>query len=89
MNSDFLGHVLHDKPYATLQQINNEKASSKAPEGTSRLSFEMLSELGEVIGHVKTWHNEDGYAGFVHFDPEGNIIDWNAFTKDQYSRARN
>lgn len=89
MNPDFLDLALRNKPHATLQQVNNETASVRKPDGTSRSSFEMLSELGEVIGHLKTWHDEDGYAGFVHFDSEGNIIDWKALTKDQYSKTRN
>lgn len=89
MNPDLLELVLRNKPHATLQQIDNEITSSKATVGTRRLSFELLSELGEVIGYIKTWHDDDDYAGFVHFDSEGNIIDWNAFTKCEYSKVRN
>lgn len=48
---------------------------------TKTTSFEMLSDQGEVVGYIKTWHDEDDYAGFVHFDSEGNIVDWKAFSK--------
>jgi hypothetical protein len=36
----------------------------------------MCTENGEVVGFIKTWEESDGYAGYVHFDSAGNVIDW-------------
>lgn len=80
MNSELLTLALLNEPNATLQEINNENATRGAA-GINRSSFEVLSELGEVIGYIKTWYDDDDYAGFVHFDAEGNVLDWKAFNK--------
>ena len=36
----------------------------------------MVAEDGQVVGYVKTWHESDGYSGYVQFDSEGNVLDW-------------
>ena len=36
----------------------------------------MVSDDGEVIGYIKTWQDDDSFAGFVQFDPDGRIRDW-------------
>ncbi|PHQ25710.1 hypothetical protein CLH62_08880 [Marinobacter guineae] len=81
MNSDLLALALLNDMNFTLQEVNNEDAGEAPIDLTKTTSFEILSEQGEVIGFIKTWHDEDDYAGFVHFDSEGNIVDWKAFSK--------
>lgn len=89
MNSELLALALLNEPNATLQEIANENAG-RVSEGTSRSSFRMLSEQGEVVGYIKTWHDDDDdYAGFVHFDSDGNIVDWKAFTRNRCSARGN
>ncbi|PXX92029.1 hypothetical protein DIT71_07810 [Marinobacter vulgaris] len=80
MNSDLLNHALFNAPNVTLQEISGED-SSEGGSDISRSSFEMLSERGEVIGYIKAWHDDDDYAGFVHFDSAGNVVDWKTFKK--------
>lgn len=79
MDPDLLAFALLKNPYHTLSEISQDGPDIESS-GNNRVSFEMLSEDGEVVGYIKTWHHEDDYAGFVHFDAEGNIIDWKAFT---------
>ncbi|MFO7813470.1 MAG: hypothetical protein ACQETT_03965 [Pseudomonadota bacterium] len=88
MNSELLALALLNEPNATLQEIDSENAN-RVSEGISRSSFRMLSERGEVIGYIKTWHDDDDYAGFVHFDSDGNIVDWKAFTRNRCSARGN
>ncbi|KEF30524.1 hypothetical protein D777_02466 [Marinobacter nitratireducens] len=38
----------------------------------------MVSAQGVVVGYVKTWQDEDGFKGFVHFDPEGKVLHWSS-----------
>jgi len=47
----------------------------------------MVADDGELIGYIKTWHDDDDYAGFVHFDAEGNIVDWKTFAKGTHQNG--
>ena len=80
MNPDLLGLALMNAPNFTLQSIDDERADKSHPDEI-RASFEMVADDGELIGYIKTWHDDDDYAGFVHFDCEGNIVDWKTFAK--------
>jgi len=80
MNPDLLALALLNDPNYTLSEISYEDSDMESHR-ENRVSFEMLADDGEIVGYIKTWHDEDDYAGFVHFDAEGNIIDWKAFTK--------
>lgn len=78
MNPDMLA-LLNDPNY-TLSEISYEDSNIESNR-EHRRSFEMVADDGEVIGYIRTWHDQDDYAGFVQFDAEGNIIDWRAFNK--------
>ncbi|MHA7927499.1 MAG: hypothetical protein ACX936_20005 [Marinobacter sp.] len=78
MHPDLLSLALMNPPNYTLQSIENERAD-KSDSDETRASFEMVADDGELIGYIKTWHDDDGYAGFVHFDAEGNILGWRTF----------
>jgi len=80
MNADLLALALLKDPNFTLSECSFDDSDVES-NGENRVSYEMLSDDGEIIGYVKTWHDEDDYAGFVHFDAEGTIIDWKAFIK--------
>ncbi|WP_341581902.1 hypothetical protein [Marinobacter metalliresistant] len=80
MNPDLLALTLLNDQNFTLSEISHEDSDMESNR-ERRFSFEMLSNDGEIVGYIKTWHHEDGYAGFVHFDAEGNIIDWKAFAQ--------
>jgi len=78
MNPDMLA-LLNDPNY-TLSEISYEDSDTELNR-EHRRSFEMVAGDGEVIGYLRTWHDQDDYAGFVQFDAEGNVIDWRAFHK--------
>lgn len=80
MNADLLALALLNDPNYTLSEISHDEPDAEW-RGENRVSFEMLSDDGEIVGYIKTWHDEDDYAGFVHFDADGNVIDWKAFIK--------
>ncbi|MDK9556653.1 hypothetical protein QQF73_03375 [Marinobacter sp. M216] len=79
MNENLLALVLLNDPNYTLQ--SNFQEDSESESDPSQSSFELLSEEGELVGYVKTWQEEDDFAGFVHFDADGNILDWKVFSK--------
>jgi len=79
MNPDHLALALMNHSNFTLQSIHDERADMSEADET-RASFEMVADDGELIGYIKTWHDDD-YAGFVHFDTEGNVLDWKTFVK--------
>ncbi|MBW4934367.1 hypothetical protein [Marinobacter sp. F4206] len=79
MNAHLLALALLNDPNYTLQSNRQEVSESESDESQS--SFELLSEEGELVGYVKTWHEEDGFAGFVHFDADGKVLDWKVFSK--------
>lgn len=80
MNPDLLALAQMKDPNYTLQRIDDLRADTPEADET-RASFEMIADSGELIEYIKTWHHEDVYAGFVHFDAEGNILDWKTFAK--------
>ena len=80
MNPDHLALALMNHSNFTLQSICDERADLPDADET-RASFEMVADDGELIGYIKTWHDDDDYAGFVHFDAEGNVLDWKTFAK--------
>ncbi|MHA7924905.1 MAG: hypothetical protein ACX936_06880 [Marinobacter sp.] len=80
MNIDFLASALINDTNFALQRIDSEGTETPNSTGT-RAFFEMVTEDGRVIGYIKSWHESDDYAGFVHFDTEGNIVDWKTFAK--------
>jgi hypothetical protein len=86
MNPDLLALALMNNPNFTLQSIDDERADTSEVDET-RASFEMVADDGELIGYIKTWHDEDDYAGFVHFDAEGNIVDWKTFGKRKHQNG--
>jgi len=79
MNPDLLALALMNDPNFTLQTVYDERTDTSDPDET-RASFEMVADDGELIGYIKTWHDDD-YAGFVHFDAECNVVDWKTFVK--------
>lgn len=80
MNPAMLAPSLLNDPNYTLSEINCDDSRVES-DRDHRRSFEMVADDGEVIGYIRTWHDEDDYAGFVHFDAEGNVIDWKTFNK--------
>ncbi|WP_029652377.1 hypothetical protein [Marinobacter daepoensis] len=75
MNPHMLDIALPESTRLTLQKIPLE-ANGSGTGQHANTSFEMIAENGQVVGYVKTWHEADGYAGYVRFDSEGNVQDW-------------
>ncbi|MCR9188828.1 hypothetical protein [Marinobacter adhaerens] len=42
-------------------------------------AFEIVSDSGETVGFVKAWEDDPSFRGYVHFDSDGNVIDWKVF----------
>lgn len=67
------------------------KASGRSSETTTETlphnSYELVSDDGQIVGHVKAWWDEDDFAGFVRFDPEGNVVEWKCFKLSPNGRA--
>lgn len=80
MNADLLALALVNDPNFTLQEMTTEEPSEQ-PLDETRAAFEMLSNDGEVVGYVRTWNYDNSYAGFVHFDADGSVVDWKVFYK--------
>jgi hypothetical protein len=80
MNPDLLVLALMNDPNYTLLSIDDKWADTSGADET-RTSFEMVADGGELIGYIKTWHDDDDFAGFVQFDAEGKIVDWKTFAK--------
>lgn len=78
MNPDMLALVLQNDPNYTLSEVIHEDSDVESNRANRR-SFEMVADGGDVIGYIRTWHDQDDYSGFVHFDAQCNIIDWKAF----------
>ncbi len=78
MNADLLALALVNDPNFTLQEMTTEEAGVNHVD-ESRASFEMLSDSGEVVGYIRAWQHDNSYAGFVHFDAEGGVVDWKVF----------
>jgi len=75
MNPQMLDIALPDNPDLKLQKIPPE-VNDQHNHNNTKASFEMIAEGGDVVGYLKTWQEEDGYAGYVRFDSEGNVQDW-------------
>jgi len=86
MNPDLLALALMNAPNFTLQSIDDKRIDTSEADET-RASFEMIADDGELIGYIKTWHDDDDYAGFVHFDALGNIVDWKTFAKRMHQNG--
>lgn len=86
MNPDLLARALMNNSNFTLHSIDDERTDTSEADKTSA-SFEMVADDGELIGYIKTWHDDDDYAGFVHFDAEGNIVDWKTFAKGMHQNG--
>lgn len=86
MNPDLLALALGNHPHFTLQQMTDQSHDTDHNENCA--SFEMLSDDGEVLGYVKTWQEEDDFAGFVRFDAAGNVLDWKIFTNSPLHAKR-
>ncbi|WP_417568090.1 hypothetical protein [Marinobacter sp.] len=42
-------------------------------------AFEIVSDAGETVGFVKAWEEDPSFRGYVHFDSDGNVVDWKVF----------
>ncbi|MCM0612106.1 hypothetical protein KFJ24_06405 [Marinobacter sediminum] len=42
--------------------------------------YELVSQTGETVGFVKAWEDNPSFRGYVHFDSDGNVVDWKVFT---------
>ncbi|WP_372995467.1 hypothetical protein [Marinobacter sp.] len=42
-------------------------------------AFEIVSDAGETVGYVKAWEDNPSFRGYVHFDSDGNVVDWKVF----------
>lgn len=42
-------------------------------------AFVIVSDAGETVGFVKAWEDDPSFRGYVHFDSDGNVIDWKVF----------
>ncbi len=86
MNVDFLARALMNDTSFTLQCIDDDRTDT-SNSGETRASFEMVAEDGRLVGYVKSWHENDDYAGFVQFDTEGNIVDWKTFANGMHRNS--
>jgi len=77
MNARHLELFPLNDPQITIQPHEPEVEASG---DTSKSTFDLCKD-DEVIGYVKTWVHDDGFAGFVHFDPDGNVVDWQVCSK--------
>ncbi|GAA0843725.1 hypothetical protein GCM10009113_14010 [Marinobacter szutsaonensis] len=78
MNARHLELFPLNDPQLTIQPHETE---AEAPADDSKSTFDLCKDDGEVVGYVKTWVHDDGFAGFVHFDPDGNVVDWQVCSK--------
>lgn len=78
MNARHLELFPLNDPQLTIQPHETESETSA---DDSKSTFDLCRNGGEVVGYVKTWLHDDGFAGFVHFDPEGNVVDWQVCSK--------
>lgn len=82
MNPHLLTLARLSCPSVTVKPVSHDQSDPQPSE--DKASFEVLADDGKVIGYVKAWHDATDYAGFVHFDADGNILDWKVF--NEYSR---
>lgn len=75
MNPHMLDIALPGNPNLKLQEVAPDRDDHLITH-EKNTSFEMVAEDGQVVGYVKTWHESDGYSGYVQFDSEGNVLDW-------------
>ncbi|MFO7529359.1 MAG: hypothetical protein R6W86_11210 [Marinobacter sp.] len=61
--------------------IQPHETVAEAQADGSKSMFDLCKDDGEVVGYVKTWVHDDGFAGFVHFDSDGNVVDWQVCSK--------
>ncbi len=79
MNPHLLSLARLSHPAITVQltPIDDEKNRSD----DDQAFFEVVSGEGEVVGYVKAWHDPNDFAGFVHFDVDGNVLEWKVFNR--------
>lgn len=75
MSSHWIETAVSPNHELKIQEVHSQIDEDHQRDET-KASFEMLAEGGEVVGFIKTWQESDGYAGYVHFDTEGNVVDW-------------
>ncbi|MDX1635461.1 MAG: hypothetical protein R3280_12550 [Marinobacter sp.] len=56
-----------------------EPSEDSRPREATNTAFDLVSNEGELVGHIKAWWDEDDFAGFVRFDREGNVVEWKCF----------
>lgn len=84
MIQDYLQRSLQYDPSFTLRpRIGADDDEILCRENET---FELIAESGETVGIVKAWLDEDASFGFVHFDPDGGIVDWQVRPADQPHR---
>lgn len=77
MIQEFLQSNLPLDPSVSLKRSKSEPDKDIAD--ARRQAFEIVSDAGETIGYVKAWEDDSSFRGYVHFDSDGNVIDWKVF----------
>ena len=77
MIQEFLQSTLPLDSSLTLKRsdVNPDSAGHHHSEG-----FECVIKAGETVGFVKAWEDDSSFRGYVHFDSDGNVVDWKVFT---------
>ena len=73
MNARHLSLFALDDPLLTIQPRPSEPGAEPDP---NKETFDLCGKDGRVLGYVKTWMHADGFAGYVRFDLDGNIQQW-------------
>ncbi|WP_273203299.1 hypothetical protein [Marinobacter subterrani] len=77
MIQEFLQKTLPLDSSVTLKRSEIDSASNIAAVRSE--AFEIISNSGETVGFVKAWEDAPSFRGYVHFDSDGNVIDWKVF----------
>jgi hypothetical protein len=77
MIQEFLKSTLPLDSSVSLKRSDTEPDKDIAD--ASRHAFEIVSDAGETLGYIKAWEDDPSFRGYVHFDSDGNVIDWKVF----------
>ena len=77
MIQEFLQSTLPLDSSLSLRRSHTDHDKDIASAGSE--AFEIISDAGETVGFVKAWEDDPSFRGYVHFDSDGNVIDWKVF----------
>ncbi|AXS81837.1 hypothetical protein [Marinobacter sp. Arc7-DN-1] len=79
MIQEFLQSTLPLDSSVTLKRSEIDPDSELAAVRSE--AFEIVSDAGETVGFVKAWEEDPSFRGYVHFDSDGNVVDWKVFSR--------